>query len=360
MKKQLFEKLTKLQKVDSVSGHEQPIVRCLRVKVEPLVDEIKVDALGNLIAIKRGRHSKPSLMISAHTDEIGAMVKSVEANGFLRFSKIGGTIDSLLIGRKVRLNGHLGVIGVKAGHIQKPEEQNRIIGSIDMYVDMGVDSEAEIEAMGIHIGDPIVYDSEMSYFHNTDRVCGKALDNRIGCAILWQMLEDLKDKTIDGDLYAVFSSQEEVGLRGAKTAAYSINPDYAIVLDTVPSGDTPETNTRKELNIKIGSGPMVPLYSQHATYGNLIHPVMKKILLETAEAHEIPIQPALFDGGTSEISAVYLEREGIVTGAVTIPRRYSHSPVEMMDINDALNSYRLLMAIIDEMGNHQSIGFLDD
>lgn len=359
MKQNLLNKLLELQKLQSISGQEQAVVRLLVEKVKPLVDEFKIDTFGNVIAQKKGTGTGPSLMIAAHSDEIGAIVKSIGADGFIRFNKIGGTIDALLIGRKVNVNGHLGIVGVKAGHIQKPEEKNRVMPYTQMYIDVGATSREEVAQMGISVGDPITYISEVSFFTNKDRICGRALDNRVGCAILWQMLEDLQDETIAGDLYAVFTVQEEVGLRGATVATFGINPDYAIALDTVPAGDTPEINTEVELNIYLGRGPVVPLTSGGGVRGNLLHPGMKKMLLETAAAHQIPVQPALFLGGTSDISSIHMVRDGILSGAVTIPRRYSHSPVEMMDINDALNSYRLLMAVVNEMDKHKNISFLD-
>jgi endoglucanase len=359
VKQNILDKLMDLQKISAISGQEQPMVRKLMEVLPDLVDEVSFDTFGNVIALKKGSGKGPSLMIAAHTDEIGLIVKSIGKDGFIRFNKIGGMIDALLVGRKVSVNGHLGIVGVKAGHIQSPEERNTIMNYTKMYIDVGAKSKEEVLDMGINVGDPITYMSEIDFFHNKDLLSGKALDNRLGCAILWQLLEDIKDDEIAGDFYAVFTSQEEVGLRGAQVSTFAINPDYAIALDTVPAGDTPEIDTEVELNIYLGKGPVIPLTSGGGVRGNLLHPGMKKLLIETAQKHEIPVQPALFLGGTSDISTMHLVRGGILTGAVTIPRRYSHSPVEMMDINDSVNSYLLLKAIIGEMSEHNNISFLD-
>lgn len=359
IKKNLLEKLQVLQKLNAISGQEQPVVKLLVNEISSLVDELRIDNLGNLIALKKGLGSGPSLMVAAHTDEIGLIVKSIDEGGFVRFNKIGGMIDALMPGRKVNVNGHLGIIGVKAGHVQTPEERNSVVSYKKMYIDVGAASKAEVLEMGINIGDPITNMSEISFFTNRDKLCGKALDNRLGCAILWQMLDDLKTEKLAGDFYAVFSSQEEVGLRGAKVATFGVNPDIAIALDTVPAGDTPEIDTEVELNIYLGQGPVVPLTSGGGVRGNLLHPGIKKMLLETAAKHDIPVQAALFLGGTSDISSMHLERDGILSGAVTIPRRYSHSAVEMMDINDAINGYKLLMAVARELEQHKNISFLD-
>jgi len=359
IKKQILAKLEELQAINSISGQEQPMVRKLMDELSDYADELKFDTFGNVIAIKKGKKNGPSLMIAAHTDEIGLIVKSIGNDGFVRFNKIGGMIDALLPGRKVNVNGHLGIIGVKAGHVQTPEEKNSVMSYTKMYIDVGANNKQEVLDMGINVGDPITYKSEIDYFTNDDLLAGKALDNRLGCAILWQLLEDLKEEEIDGDFYAVFTVQEEVGLRGAKVATFGINPDIAIALDTVPAGDTPEINTEVELNIYLGKGPVVPLTSGGGVRGNLLHPGMKKLLLDTAKKHNIPVQPALFLGGTSDISSMHLVRDGILTGAVTIPRRYSHSPVEMMNINDSINSYLLLKAVINDLGKHKNISFLD-
>lgn len=359
MKKQLLDKLHQLQEIEGISGQEQQVVRFLRDKLEPLVDEFTIDTFGNIIALKKGLGTAPSLMVAAHTDEIGAMVKSIEISGFLRFNKVGGTIDALLIGRKVNVGGHLGLVGAKAGHIQSPIERNKVISSNDMYIDVGAKSKEEVLAMGIGVGTPITYISEISYFANRDLLCGKALDDRLGCAILWQLLEDLQGKSPKGDLYMVFTVQEEVGLRGATVVTHRVNPDYAIALDTIPSGDTPDTVTDKELPIRIGEGPVIPIVSGGGVRGNYMHPGMRKMLETTAQRHAIPVQIALFSGGTSDASAIHMVRDGILTGAITIPRRYSHSAIEMLDINDALSAYKLLEAIINEMEQHKDISFLD-
>jgi len=359
LKAKLYEKLEQLQKLNGIPGQEQEVVRFLVEKLDGLAEEISVDTFGNVIALKKGSGNGPSLMIAAHTDEIGLIVKSIGQDGFIRFNKLGGMIDSLLTGRKVNVNGHLGIVGVKAGHVQLPEEKNAVTSYKKMYIDVGASSREEVLAMGINVGDPVTYVSEISYFTNSDLLCGKALDNRLGCAILWQMLEDLDGQEIAGDLYATFTVQEEVGLRGATVSTFAINPDYAIALDTVPAGDTPDINTEVDLNIYLGRGPVVPLTSGGGVRGNILHPGMKKMLLETAKRHNIPVQAELFMGGTSDISAIHMVRDGILCGAVTVPRRYSHSPVEMMDINDSINSYKLLMAVVMEMDQHKKISFLD-
>lgn len=359
MKASLVDKLQRLQQLDGISGMEQQVIRFLYHRLTDLVDEIVIDTSGNILATRYGSAEGPSLMIAAHADEIGAVVKSIEPTGFLRFNKIGGTIDALLVGRKVKVAGHLGVVGVKAGHLQRPEERNRVISYRDMYIDVGAKSRAEVLDLGIDVGSPITYISELSFFSNNDRVCGKALDDRIGCAILWQLLEDLQQTDLKGTLHAVVTVQEEVGLRGAGVAAYRVNPDCAIALDTIPAGDTPDINTSKELPIHLGRGPVIPVISGGSVRGNIMHLGMRDFLIAKARANQIPVQVSLLEGGTSDASAIHLVREGILTGAVTIPRRYSHSPVEMLDLGDAVNAYKLLAVVVSDMEQISEISFLD-
>ncbi len=358
LKQELTELLGQLTDIPGISGQEMLVVRDLRDRFEKVSDSVEVDAFGNIFALKRGRPGGPKLMIAAHSDEIGAMVRSIEKSGYLRLEKVGGTLDPLLLGRKVRVNGHLGVVGVKAGHLQSPDERTKVVSSNNLYIDVGADSDSEVRDMGIRIGDPIVYVSELESMTNPDRVVGKAIDDRIGCALLLKLFERLADTELAGDLYAVITVQEEVGLRGARVATYRLNPDYAIALDTIPSGDTPDIDTNKELPIRIGRGPVFPLLAGGGIRGNIMHPGFKNFLIDVAEEAGVPYQLATFSGGTTDISAIHLEREGIVSGAVTMPRRYSHSPVEVLDMNDAVNTLLLLEAICGQMERLRSIKFI--
>jgi endoglucanase len=175
------------------------------------------------------------------------------------------------------------------------------------------------------------------------------------------MLERLRGVELDGTLHTVVTVQEEVGLRGAEVVTYAVNPDYAIVVDTLPTGDTPDVDFFKELAIRLGGGPVIPMVSGGSTFGrgNILHPAIKRLLLTTAEREGISVQPALFTQSMSDLVAVHLVRAGIPAGAINIPRRYSHSPVETADLNDALHALRLMEAIARDLGPHVPLGFLD-
>ncbi|HET8631206.1 MAG TPA: M20/M25/M40 family metallo-hydrolase [Thermomicrobiales bacterium] len=360
-KEAIFALLAELAALDGVAGFEGPVVRRLVDLFRPLADEVQVDRFGNVIATKRGA-AGPTLMVGAHSDEIGAVVRAVEPDGLLRMERIGGVIETTLVGRRVRVNGLRGVVGVRAGHVQAPDERLRVPPLRDLYVDLGLDSAAAVREAGIRVGDPIAYESEMVRLANPDRVSGKALDNRISCAILLRLFRRLHDAgtALRGTLHGVVTVQEEVGLRGAQVVTYRLDPDYAIVVDTLPAAGTPDVNFTKELAINLGRGPVIPLVSGGGGRGNIMHPALKRLLLDTAEREGIPVQPAIFTQGNSDVAAVHLVREGIPAGVVNIPRRYSHTPVETADLNDAANALRLIEAVVRDLGPDVNLDFLQD
>lgn len=352
MKERLISLLRELTALNAPSGFEAPVVVKMRELLSPLADEITVDRMGNLYAVKKGDRPGPTLMITAHSDEIGAIVKSVEPSGFIRFDKIGGTVDALLVGRMVRINGHLGVVGVKAGHLMSDKERSEVKKHTELYIDVGANSADEVAAMGIACGDPISYESELKFFHNSDRFAGKSVDDRIGCVVLVKLFEELQGVSFAGTIVAAVTVQEEVGLRGARVAAHHVNPDFAIALDTMPCGDTPDVNFHRELPVGIGRGPAFQLMSGGGGKPNglLLNPVVKRLLVETAQKAGLPYQVTTFTGGNTDASAMHLVGDGIPSGVVAIPRRYSHSPVEMADINDAVAATKLLKALTLRLG----------
>ena len=193
-------------------------------------------------------------------------------------------IETLLVARKVRVGNVPGIVGVKAGHLQRPDEQRTVPPIRDLYIDVGYDTAAEVAALGIHTGTPITYDAPLSELTNGDRVYGKAVDNRISCAILLQLLERLQGTTLNGTLTCAVAVQEEVGLRGAQVLAYRLNPDYIIVIDTMPSGDTPEMRMAQDANVRIGAGPVIRLMSGGGGGGgHHMPPQMVRLMLDTAE-----------------------------------------------------------------------------
>ena len=356
MKSELMATLKDLTKLHAPAGFEQPVVRYLRDAFAPLADAIEVDSFGNLYALKRGRADHPRLMVEAHSDEIGGVVKSILPDGFLKIDRLGGVLDALIVGRKVWVNGHLGVVGAKSGHLQSADERVKVQVMDAMYVDVGASSADEARAMGIELGDPWVWLSELETMTNTDRLVGKAIDNRISCAILLQLFRELRGAEIGGTLVGVVTVQEEVGLRGAKVAAEHAAPDYAVVVDTFMSGDTPDVNYYREMPTGIGRGPVMLL----ANSGHIMSAAMKTIMDDAARRAGVVYQRATVIGkSNTDAASVHLAREGIPTAGLGICRRYSHSPVETMDINDAVGAVRWLRALADSMdADSQRLGFI--
>ena len=358
VKERLVTRLGEYAAIDAVAGHEQAMVRRLVADLTPHVDRVEIDPFGNLVATIDGPVGAPSLMVAAHSDEIGGVVKAVEADGMIRFERLGGVIETLLLGRAVRINGLNGVIGAKAGHITAPSERLAVQPLRELYVDMGVDSADEVAALGIQIGDAIAYEAPMRHLSNPDRLSGKALDNRVSCAIVVELAERLAGANLGCTLHLVVTVQEEVGLRGARMVTFRLDPTAAIVIDTMPAGGTPDVSATKDLSMRIGAGPVVTVVSQSASGGIIVPPAMLDLLLDTAATEGIPVQRALFYGGNADAAAVHLVRGGIPTGVINIARRYSHSPVETLDANDAVDALRLVEAVVRGFNADTDLGFL--
>ena len=341
------------------SGREQAVVSALEEKARALASLVRVDQMGNLFVDCGGPTDAPLVLLDAHSDEIGCLVRSIEPDGFLRVFKVGGILDGLLVGRKVAVKGLRGVIGVKAGHLQSPEEQRTVVPVKDLYVDLGFSSAAEVKQAGIAVGDPVTYVSEIEELANPNRLCGKAIDNRAGCAVLLHAIEQLADAALPVRLVAQFTVQEETGLRGAGPAAFNYEPHLAIGIDTVPCGDTPDVKFHSELPIALGRGPVLQAAS-NSSYGGMITPrSVLDFAIRTAKQIGIPYQEAILEGGSTNATAIHYSRSGVPAIAVTIPRRYSHSPIEVVDLDDVVATLRLVVAMVQRAGE-ENLAFLSD
>ena len=222
----------------------------------------------------------------------------------------------------------------------------------------GLTPGSEVLALGIRVGDAVAFDEPMVELANPQRVAGKALDNRVSCAILVLLAERLRGE-LPCSVHLVVTVQEEVGLRGARMAAHRLNPDAAIVIDTVPSGGTPDVDYHRDLRMRIGAGPVLALASGGGSSGHLINPAMRDFLRTCADEAGIALQEAIFYGGTSDVSAVHLVRDGIPSGVLNIARRYSHSPVETLDLDDAVDTLLVLEQAAKRFSADTPLGFLD-
>jgi putative aminopeptidase FrvX len=345
---ELKELLKKLAEAHGLSGYEGELRAIIEAELEEYVDEITIDQLGNLIATKHGK--KPSVMIAAHIDEIGLMVKHINDEGFITFSTIGGWFAQTLLNQRVIMHaeggGLYGVIGSKPPHVMKREEREKVIKAEDMFIDVGARSREEVEQMGISIGTPVTIDRHFVSLGN-DRVSCKALDNRAGVAV---MIEALKRTKTEFEVYAVGTVQEEVGLKGARTTAYALSPDVAIATDVDVAGGHPGIE-KKDAPVEVGKGPVITV-SDASGRGIITPPSVLTWLKETAARCDIEYQLSVADGGNTDASIIHLTKNGIPTGIVSIPTRYIHTPVESLSLQDLDKCAELVARAIELVGEY--------
>ena len=321
------ETIRKLTECFGPSGHEAAVRDAIIAEL-PAGVEKRVDALGSLIVHRKGKAGGRRVMLAAHMDEIGIVVTHVDKRGFLRFGSVGGVRLLPLLGGRVRFaNGTIGVFGV-----EKTEDANKVPGMDKFYIDVGAKSP---EDCLVRVGD-------VACFHRScedlgTRILAKAMDDRVGCAVLLHVLKDLA--SCPHDLYAVFTVQEEVGLRGAATSGFGVEPEIALAVDITLTGDTPEC---APMAVSLGAGPAVKIKDG----GMLAHPGVKDWLIRTAEASHIPYQREVLVAGTTDASAIQVSRAGVPAGCVSIPTRYTHLPSEMVDYADVQGSVKLLCAAL--------------
>lgn len=297
-------------------------------KIKDYVDEIKTDALGNLIARKKGNGKK--VMISAHMDQIGLMVIDIDDKGFVRFTNVGGISPIISLSQQVIFeNGTVGII------FSEPIDDISKIKLENMYIDIGAMSKEEAERK-VNIGDICIYKSE--FIENENVVFTPYLDDRVGCFIAIESLRSIKNPI--NDLYFVFSVQEEVGLRGAKTAAYSIDPDIGITLDVTSHGDTPKA---KRFAVGLHQGAAIKVKDNSV----ISHPKIKGLLVELAKENQIPHQLEVLEFGGTDSGAIHISKQGVPSGGISIPTRYVHSTVEMASKLDIKNCTELLIKFLE-------------
>lgn len=320
--------LRDIVKVYGPSSNETHIRNFITEQVKDYADELNIDALGNLIARKKGLGKK--IMISAHMDQIGLMVIDIDENGFIRFTNVGGISPHYTLSQQVIFeNGTVGAV------FAEPVDDISKLKLENMYIDIGAISKEEAEKR-VNIGDICIYHTNL--VENDNVVFSPYLDDRVGCFIAIEALKFIKEPK--NDLYFVFSVQEEVGLRGAKTAAYGINPDIGIALDVTAHGDTPKA---KRFAIGLHKGAAIKVKDNSM----ISHPKVREVLVNLAKANNIPYQMEVLEFGGTDSGAIHVNREGVPSGVISIPTRYVHSTVEMASKNDIINCRELLVAFLE-------------
>ncbi len=326
-----MELLKKLTQITAPSGNESAVCDFIENEIKEYVDEIYRDNLGNLIAHKRGEGAR--VMFDAHTDEIGILATYIEDNGYIRFANLGGVSPYNALYQRVEFtNGTVGVVTLDASR----DDIMKNLKLSDLYIDIGAKSRDEAEKK-ISIGDAAAFCGE--FCEMGDKVVSKALDDRVACYCLIRIIKEMKSQK--NDLYFVFSSSEELGLRGAKAAAFTVDPEYAVAFDVTSTGDT---LGKRKMAVKLGSGAAIKIKDNSI----LCHPYIKQLMIDTAKENNILYQTEVLEFGGTDAGAIHLNGGGVATGAISIPTRYIHSPSEMADKNDIESVIALGIKLIEK------------
>ena len=337
--------LAEICEVAGVPGYESRIRNLVIKEVEPLVDHLEVDNMGNIITIKNGKDSSKKAMIGAHMDEIGFMVTHIDDKGFVRFNTLGGFDPKTLTAQRVIIHGKedlIGVMGTKPVHVMSPEEKNKMPQIKDFYIDLGLKKE-EVEKV-IKIGDPI--SRERTLVEMGECVNCKSIDNRVSVFILIEALRSLKDAPYD--VYGVFTVQEEVGIRGANVAAHQIDPDFGFGLDTTIAYDLPGGQPHEAVT-KLGEGTAIKIMDAMTICDYRMVDFMKQM----ADKKKIKWQPeVLTAGGTDTAGIQRMGKRGAISGAISIPTRHLHQVIEMAHKDDIKNSIELLKVCLESLDQY--------
>lgn len=342
--------LKQLVETPGVSGNERPVRELIKSKVEDHADSMETDDFGNLV-VRKGSGEK-TLMVDAHMDQIGMGVRRVDEEGFIRLSRIGGAYPISLVNQRVTVHTSegedlTGVIGAKPSHLIEDESGDNLPAMKKAFVDVGAKDEEDLRDKGVRVGDYISFDRNFEELSN-DYVTGPAFDNRIGCAIAIKAIENFEND--EYELVVVFSAQEEVGSKGAKTSTFDVDPDAALVLETARAGDVPNMDV-DESDEHTGRG--FGLTMMEARGRGVITPEkVRNWLLETAEDGEYNYQRKLYDKGKTNASEISVSRDGVPTGVIVIPTRHIHSPVEVIKMSDAEEAVRYLEDVFDGFTNY--------
>ena len=332
--------LRELCLLPGLSGHEQPVCRYMARHFEDNGFEVRTDALGNCMAKIEGTDpGAPVVMIFAHMDSLGFIVRCIEDDGFIRLERLGGIPEKALPATEIQIGTRDGrwldgVIAMKAHHVTPPEEKYVVDKYTRLFVDIGASSREEVLALGIDVGSPVIYRPKYQKLLGS-RVLGSAFDNRSGCATLLALSDILKERRPSGTIWLVGTVLEEYNLRGAMVASRTVKPDIAVGIDGGSAADTPDL--KGQSSGRLGGGPVLSHYNFHGRgtlNGAIPHPAMVRLMEQCAAQAGVAFQRRALIGGLTDLSYVQLEGTGVKSIDLGAPRRYSHGPCEVMDLND--------------------------
>jgi len=347
--------LKELSETHGVPGYEAEIRAVVRRHLQEC-GSIEHDRIGSLVS--RNGDSGPRVMLAAHMDEIGFMVKHLTEDGFLKFLPLGGWWDQVLLGQRVVIKTHKGdlpgVIGAKPPHVLSQEERKKLVELKDMYIDIGVTSSEEAREAGVRLGDPVVPDARFEFLLDNKVYMGKAFDDRVGVALMIETMRHFLSNAHPNVLYGVGTVMEEVGLRGAKTSADLVNPDAAIILEADICGDVPGIKS-EESNIKLGGGPSLVLLEARLI-PNL---KFRDLIIELAQEMSIPLQFSAGLGGSTDGGQIHLHGAGVPTIVMGVPARHIHSHLGFIHREDYDRTLRLIIALIERLDAATVAGFVN-
>lgn len=337
MRKESYDFLKSIQETPSPSGSEQPVQRIVRRRMKPFADSIETDVHGNVI-VGLNPSGSPRIMLAGHCDQIGLMVNYIDDKGFLFFTSIGGIDPSVLPGSRVVVHSEggpvEGVIGRKPVHLMKQEERGSKTELREMWIDIGTKNEKATRKL-VCVGDPVTFRLEMIHLQG-DLVASPAFDNKSGTFVVMEALRLCAAKKMSAALFAVSTVQEEVGLRGAKTSCFGVDPQVGIAVDVTHATDYPDMDKRLAGDIQLGAGPTI-------STGPNINPPLEKLIVQTAKTKRIPYQMEAAPRGTgTDANVIQLTRAGVATALISIPNRYMHTPVEVINLKDLENCAKLI------------------
>ncbi|MGG2055985.1 M42 family metallopeptidase [Lysinibacillus pakistanensis] len=343
---QMFKDLTD---ANGIAGNERAPREVMKKYIAPYADSVETDNLGSVIAKKVGDENGPKIMVAGHLDEVGFMVTQIDDKGFIKFQTVGGWWSQVMLAQRVTITTRkgdeiIGVIGSKPPHILPADVRNKVVDIKDMFIDVGAASKEEVVEWGVRPGDMVTPYFEFNVMKNDKYLLAKAWDNRIGCAIAIDVMKALQNEKHPNILYSVGNVQEEVGLRGAKTATHKIQPDIGFAVDVGVAGDTPGV-TAKESTSKMGAGPQIVVYDASM----VSHRGLREFVLDVADEHNIPYQFETMAGGGTDAGSIHVTANGIPALSIGIATRYIHSHAGILHRDDYDNAVKLVVEVIKKL-----------
>lgn len=343
---QMFKDLTD---ANGIAGNERAPREVMKKYIAPYADTVETDNLGSVIAKKVGDENGPKIVVAGHLDEVGFVVTQIDDKGFIKFQTVGGWWSQVMLAQRVTITTRkgdevIGVIGSKPPHILPADVRNKVVDIKDMFIDIGAASKDEVLEWGVRPGDMVTPYFEFNVMKNDKYLLAKAWDNRIGCAIAIDVMKALQNEKHPNILYSVGNVQEEVGLRGAKTATHKIQPDIGFAVDVGVAGDTPGV-TAKESTSKMGAGPQIVVYDASM----VSHRGLREFVLDVADEHNIPYQFEAMAGGGTDAGSIHVTANGVPALSIGIATRYIHSHAGILHRDDYDNAVKLMVEVIKKL-----------